>query len=144
MVCHVVGHSQMGPPQNKLTTTTSALAWSWEVRETNSIILFLNGTSQEQVYQPVKARWWAPWLSVCIFSHFCTVSGWSRDRVTCHRHHTTYADLCQSFPMIFSNLRWFLPSGDVSHSLQPPNQHHVRLWKFYGSVKRLLRTLACR
>ena len=99
-------------------------------------------------------RWWAPWLSVRIFSHFRTVSGQSRDHVTCHGHHTTYPDLywsfpivCddfQSFPIIFSDLRWFLPSGDVLRSLQLPDQHHATLRKLYGSVKQLPRTPACR
>jgi len=52
-------------------------------------------------------RWWAPWLSVHIFSHFHTVSRWSRDCITCHRHHTTYPDLCWSVAIISAHLRWF-------------------------------------
>jgi hypothetical protein len=105
-------------------------------------------------YLHTDLRWWAPWLSVRVFSHFCTVSGQSRDRITCHRHHTTYPDLYRSFlivcddfwsfPIIFSDLWWFLPSGDVLCSLQLPDQHHVTLRKLYSSVKQLPRTPALR
>jgi hypothetical protein len=56
----------------------------------------------------VGRRWWAPWLSVRVFSHFRTVSRQSRDRVTCHRHHTTYPDLYQSFPIVCDDFRSFL------------------------------------
>jgi hypothetical protein len=106
------------------------------------------------VISSFSSRWWAPWLSVRVFSHFRTVSRQSRDRVTCHRHHTTYPDLywsflivCddfRSFPIIFSDLRWFLPSGNVLCSLQLLDQHHATLRKLYGSVKQLPRTPACR
>ena len=54
-----------------------------------------------------QARWWAPWLSVRVFLHFRTVSGQSRDCVTCHRHHTTYPDLYRSFLIVCDDLRWF-------------------------------------
>ena len=101
-----------------------------------------------------RLRWWAPWLSVRVFSHFHTVSGRSCDYVTCHRHRTTYPDLCrsvaiisahlQSFAMIFSDLWWFLPLANVSRSLQTPIWYHVALQKFYSSVKQLPRTPACR
>jgi hypothetical protein len=50
---------------------------------------------------------------------------------------------CWSFLIIFSDLQWFLPSGDISHSLRPPNQHHATLQKFCGLVKQLPRTPAC-
>jgi hypothetical protein len=53
------------------------------------------------------SRWWAPWLSVRVFSHFRAVSRLSRDCVTCHRHHMTYPDLCWSVVMISAHSRWF-------------------------------------
>jgi hypothetical protein len=88
--------------------------------------------------------WWAPWLSVRVFSHFHTISGRSRDSVTCHRHRITFTDQLRWFPLISDDFRWFLPSGDISHSLLTPIWHHAALQKFYGSVKQLPRTLECR
>ena len=48
---------------------STPVPWSWEVKETNSIILFLNGTSQEQVYLLLKPEGCVAFLQIPTYVH---------------------------------------------------------------------------
>ena len=73
--------------------------------------------------------------SLCVY--FRIISRWSRDRATCHWGHMTYPDCSWSLPTISDDI-CFWPT---SHAHCEP-QFGTTQQKFYGSVKKLLRTLA--
>jgi hypothetical protein len=56
----------------------------------------------------------------------------------------TFGNQFRSFPLICDNFWSFLPSANVSRALRTLSGYHATLWKFYDSVKQLLRTPACR
>ena len=102
---HHVVHMCMHP--SPLSLSDSDVNFHYSVCSDCYILISWPVSDKNELYSGGDSRWWAPWLSVHVFSHFRTISGWSRDCITCHRHHMTYPNLCRSVVMISTHLQWF-------------------------------------